>query len=134
MGEDHAAPQRLAPQAAYPAPLAASTLRRHTPEVGAVCGNSARTDLCGGRPVMSVPTANTIRLCKLRLSCAGVWAELPQNDSLKSVERHGIREMLQTYEGGCHCGRVRFPHPRRPGAIDRGQMQLLDLHQEGHPS
>jgi hypothetical protein len=50
----------------------------------------------------------TIRLCKPRLSCAGVWAELPQNDSLKSVERHGSREMLQTYEGGCHCGRVRF--------------------------
>src|SRR6516165_12565837 len=59
MGEDHAAPQRLAPQAAYPAPLAASTLRRHTPEVGAVCGNSARTDLCGGRSAMGVPTANT---------------------------------------------------------------------------
>ncbi len=27
------------------------------PEAGAVCGNSARTDLCGGRSAMSVPTA-----------------------------------------------------------------------------
>src|SRR6266540_3690121 len=27
------------------------------PEVGAVCGKAARTDLCGGRPVMGVPTA-----------------------------------------------------------------------------
>jgi hypothetical protein len=27
------------------------------PEVGAVCGKAARTDLCGGRSVMSVPTA-----------------------------------------------------------------------------
>ena len=26
-------------------------------EVGAVCGNPARTDLCGGRAAMSVPTA-----------------------------------------------------------------------------
>ena len=26
-------------------------------EVGAVCGNSARTDLCGGRSAMAVPTA-----------------------------------------------------------------------------
>ena len=26
-------------------------------KVGAVCGSSARTDLCGGRPVMAVPTA-----------------------------------------------------------------------------
>jgi hypothetical protein len=27
------------------------------PKVGAVCGKAARTDLCGGRPVMGVPTA-----------------------------------------------------------------------------
>ena len=27
------------------------------PEVGAVCGKAARTDLCGGRSAMSVPTA-----------------------------------------------------------------------------
>ena len=30
---------------------------RHTPEVGAVCPNWARTDLCGGREVTRVPTA-----------------------------------------------------------------------------
>jgi hypothetical protein len=35
-----------------------STLCRQTPEVGAVCVNSARTDLCGGRPAIGVPTAN----------------------------------------------------------------------------
>ena len=28
------------------------------PEVGAVCGKAARTDLCGGRSVMGVPTAS----------------------------------------------------------------------------
>src|SRR5260221_14765538 len=33
------------------------TLCRHTPKVGAVCPNWARTDLCGGHSVMSVPTA-----------------------------------------------------------------------------
>jgi hypothetical protein len=38
---------------------AASALRRQTPEVGAVCLNWARTDLCGGRSAMSVPTATT---------------------------------------------------------------------------
>ena len=32
-------------------------VRRHSPKVGAVCGNSARTDLGGGRSVMTVPTA-----------------------------------------------------------------------------
>jgi len=35
----------------------AATLRRQSPEVGAVCGNPARTVLCGGRSAMSVPTA-----------------------------------------------------------------------------
>jgi hypothetical protein len=30
---------------------------RYTPEVGAVCPNWARTDLCGGREVTRVPTA-----------------------------------------------------------------------------
>ena len=38
-------------------PEIADELSRQTPEVGAVCGNSARTVLCGGRPVMGVPTA-----------------------------------------------------------------------------
>ncbi|HWO28128.1 MAG TPA: hypothetical protein VNO32_04950, partial [Candidatus Acidoferrum sp.] len=30
---------------------------RHSSEVGAVCGNAARTVLCGGRSAMIVPTA-----------------------------------------------------------------------------
>src|SRR5713226_8216455 len=36
-------------------------VRRHSPEVGAVCGKAARTDLCGGRSAMSVPTAIVAR-------------------------------------------------------------------------
>ena len=31
-------------------------VRRHTPKVGAACGNSARAVLCGGRSAMTVPT------------------------------------------------------------------------------
>ena len=36
------------------------TLCRHTPEVGAVCPNWARTDPCGGREVTRVPTAKVV--------------------------------------------------------------------------
>src|ERR1022692_65748 len=36
--------------------------RRYLPEVGAVCGKSARTDLYGGRPVMDVSTAIPVKL------------------------------------------------------------------------
>jgi len=35
---------------------------RHLLAIGAVCGNSARTDLCGGRPAMGVPTAKIGRV------------------------------------------------------------------------
>src|SRR5271156_5780733 len=49
--------QALAAQAPDIPPLASSTLPRQTPKVGAVCGNAARTVLCGGRAVMRVPTA-----------------------------------------------------------------------------
>jgi len=34
---------------------------RQTSEVGAVCGQAARTVLCGGRPVMGVPTAIAVK-------------------------------------------------------------------------
>jgi len=34
-----------------------STAAHRLLAIGAVCGNSARTDLCGGRPAMGVPTA-----------------------------------------------------------------------------
>ena len=38
----------------------ATAARRSLPVVGAVCGKAARTDLCGGRPVMAVPTATVV--------------------------------------------------------------------------
>ena len=44
---------------------------RHIPEAGAVCGNSARTALCGGRGVTSVPTAtgsSSKPLCRMMAS------------------------------------------------------------------
>ena len=49
--------RRVPPHAASPSSLAQRPFRRQTPEVGAVCGKAARTVLCGGRAVMSVPTA-----------------------------------------------------------------------------
>ena len=37
--------------------MSSATSTFYTPEVGAVCGKAARTDLCGGREVTRVPTA-----------------------------------------------------------------------------
>ena len=39
-------------------------VRRQTPEVGAVCGKSARTDLCGGYGEIRIPTATTFFRCE----------------------------------------------------------------------
>src|SRR5438067_5017005 len=52
--------RRVPPPAASPASLAECALRRQTSEVGAECPNWARSDLCGGRSAMGVPTANSI--------------------------------------------------------------------------
>src|SRR6202158_2001270 len=57
LGADQAVGRRLASETANPSSMASESLRRQTPEVGAVCPNWARTDLCGGREGTRVPTA-----------------------------------------------------------------------------
>src|ERR1700733_12837202 len=59
MGENEEAVKGMAPKDSNSSPLAVSALRRQTPEVGAVCGNPARTVLCGGTGVTRFPTAIT---------------------------------------------------------------------------
>jgi hypothetical protein len=63
LGTDDAAGERLASGTNHPTSLAERSLRRHTPEVGAVCGKAARTVLCGGREVTRVPTASIAVCC-----------------------------------------------------------------------
>ena len=46
--------------------------RRQSPEVGAVCLNWARTDLCGGREVTRVPTAPSY--CELLQAYIGKYS------------------------------------------------------------
>ena len=58
LGWDGADCRRLAPTPQGSSSVAQSTVCRQIPEVGAVCVNHARTDLCGGRLAMGVPTAN----------------------------------------------------------------------------
>src|SRR3989454_11904678 len=65
LGSDAEARGRLASATAHPSPLAQPTLCRHAPEVGAVCGKAARTDLCGGARGNSRPYRDHTR-CGLR--------------------------------------------------------------------
>src|SRR5208282_6005907 len=58
VGADGETGGRIPPKAPYPSPLAKCAVCRQTPEVGAECGNPARSDLCGGTGVTRFPTAN----------------------------------------------------------------------------
>ncbi|WP_456802628.1 reverse transcriptase domain-containing protein [Bradyrhizobium sp. USDA 4474] len=55
MAANAKASRRLAPSTAYPSPVSGQALRRHAPKAGAVCGNSACTDLGGGRSANDRP-------------------------------------------------------------------------------
>ncbi len=57
LGTDEPDRNPVATTRPHDAPLPRSALRRHTPKVGAQCGNPARWDLRGGPPVRAVPTA-----------------------------------------------------------------------------
>ena len=73
MGSDDETSRRLASRSTHPSSLARSALRRQTPKVGAGCSNWARPDLCGGCPVMGIPTAI---LGRLRSSEPGIRRQI----------------------------------------------------------
>jgi hypothetical protein len=57
VGTDDEARGVLVAYISYPTSLARSAVSRQLPAVGARCVNCARRDLCGGYPVMGIPTA-----------------------------------------------------------------------------
>jgi len=79
---------------------------RQTPKVGAACGNSACADLCGGRPVTAVPTANLARTSNF-----GRYAGLrKRSGSLADVRRDPL---------GLVAGEQLGPSPRPPSSCTR---------------
>src|SRR5712691_1572140 len=74
----------------------AHTIRRESgapvgPEVGAVCGKAARTDLCGGRGVTRVPTATTLDVaCAGSRSRQGASPRLPDVPHRASAATHPV--------------------------------------------
>src|SRR5271166_5045126 len=79
VGADGETGGRIPPKAPYPSPLAKCAVCRQTPEVGAECGNPARSDLCGGTGVTRFPTANTTRKHRRNirnLEDTGKWSSM----------------------------------------------------------
>src|SRR5580658_2688226 len=103
MGPDGRLGARVPPHAPSPSPLAQGPFRRQTPEVGAVCGKAARTDLCGGRAVMRVPTAIEA-LCLRRRAPQDEGGGFSNQDSewcgdLRGLDLNGMRSNEESRAG-----------------------------------
>ncbi|MGO1080989.1 hypothetical protein, partial [Inquilinus sp. CA228] len=119
-----------------PSPLAASSLRRQTPKVGAVCLNRARTDLCGGRPAMGVPTAIRIRPWQLAtwndakiepsFGCGdSIMNTKNQNDLSKFLE--AIAKAVGKDEGQIFYEFMKLIHPSAPHDQKRINIGVLSI-------
>ena len=75
--------------------LAQRAVRRQTLEVGALCGNSARTDLSGGRSAMNVPTGNVSAHTGRRLRTA-----TSDNPSVHDDRRDASMRRYRPHDGG----------------------------------
>jgi hypothetical protein len=80
--------------------VAAAALCRQTLEVGAVCPNWARTDLCGGRLVTAVPTANAGRVRDGASYSGGRASESLQGRKPRLRARKVVPRALWEFE--CH--------------------------------
>src|SRR6266516_6852206 len=109
MDTDDAAGERLASETDHPPPLAERSLRRHTPEVGAVCGKAARTVLCGGRAMKraSLPLQRREFMALLG-GAAAAWPlvaraqqpAMPTIAWLDSQYREATREAIPAFQRG----------------------------------
>ena len=98
MEADAQAGGRLAPTTTHPSPLSEYSLCCQILEVGAVCGNSACTDLSAGRPAIGVLTANITHLGSPRTVCTKTVRPKEQQHLL-DFHRHRLRPEVAARAG-----------------------------------
>ena len=124
---DGEAGRRVSPQAAGPSSLAECALCRQTPEVGAECPNWARSDLCGGRSAMSVPTANNYRSSLRVVSRQNGLSSIARRP-LHSISRLAIACSGRAFQTSAGANRSGISN-RSLEPIPGGQVPLLCLSQ-----
>src|SRR3984957_11549747 len=114
MEKDRKSRAGMAASSQDPPSGAVRPLPRQTPEVGAVCGKPARTDLSGGRSAMDVPTAiepmaivgvGRSRAIPLFDSQCARWFLANYEDPVKSTPYDGAQGGYQYQCGGRYSAR-----------------------------
>src|SRR3979490_342516 len=102
-------------------------VRRHSPEVGAVCGKAARTDLCGGRSAMSVPTAiAALAMTRSSRRTLALAAQCARGVDKSSAQRgRGERRMPVAPAASCALGSggTHTSNNEYPGITRRSRTQ-----------
>src|SRR5208283_717490 len=101
-----------------PPPPSQLALRRHPSKVGAVCSNTARTDLCGGRRVTGVPTATKSTL--LMKSLFRDPAKEAANERVSDSDRVSGRRRVGSVRVRSYQGLVRAKAGVQTSSGDRG--------------
>jgi hypothetical protein len=99
---------------------ASSSTSRQPSKVGAVCGNAARTVLCGGRSAMIVPTATTepVTLRKPRHRLLGTWrGSSVSNLLMKLIRRSLLFGLVTATLAGCVFGLYSYRLKRSADAL-----------------
>ena len=112
------APVQLCPKRrpAYAGPFIAA--RRHLLVIRTVCGNSARTDLCGGCPVMGIPTA-----ILGHNRSVGSAATIARKRTFRKGRRSGSRRVaLSSCSRAVRQGLLAAGSPGQAPVISVGQM------------
>lgn len=145
MDADDAHRRCMAPASSHTSPVAEPAICRQAPEVGAVCPNWARTDLCGGCPVTGIPTAISPRIIEIIQSIlcdAQTWplqdflgtdsdgdhARQCQTSCYRCIQRYGKRRYhgLLDWRLGLSCLRA-MASPKYSCGLDDSDLDLPEI-------
>ena len=121
----------MATDAEDSAPLSKRAVCRSTSEVRAVCGSSARTDLCGGWPARAIPTAIVLFILRgqgnLRRAAAGTQRGLQAQTLCRSLLPRRVAKPTPAQNRPPQCRQFRLRLRRLHAALPILRQQYRPL-------